>query len=264
MGHDVLNYVFRNLDDILIGRIAGPTLLGFYNRAYQIATLPIKLINTPLSNVSISGLSLLQNDRAAYRHYYLMSVHYIAFTTMPVFAVLIFFAPQIITLLLGDQWLEAGSFFRILAIGAFYQPITNTTGWLFISSGRTREMLSWRARTIVVPVVFYLIGAWFGGAKGVAWGHSLSVVMLTAPCVWYAQRGTGIRTWPVFRVTIRPMVASLSAALISLAAYNHFNSLWLSLIVMVPNYLLLSCLLAWNLSPITNINEIVNMYILRK
>ncbi|MBU0994024.1 MAG: lipopolysaccharide biosynthesis protein [Proteobacteria bacterium] len=264
VGHDVLNYIFRNLDDILIGRIAGPTSLGYYNRAYQIATLPLKLINTPLSTVTLSGLSLLQNDPKAYRHYYLMSVHYIAFVTMPVIAMLTFLAPQIITLLLGDQWVEAGEFFRILSIGAFYQPVTNSTGWLFISSGRTREMLTWRIRTIFVPVIFFIAGAWVAGAKGVVWGHTLSVIILTIPCIWFAQRGTGIGTWSILKSTGIPMIASLGAAMMSWITYNHLRSLSLSMVIVIPVYLALCCMMARNFSPITNIYEIVNTYIIRK
>ncbi|MFZ3301299.1 MAG: oligosaccharide flippase family protein, partial [Microgenomates group bacterium] len=40
-GAGVFNYLFQNLDDILVGRVLGTTSLGIYQQAYKISTLPV-------------------------------------------------------------------------------------------------------------------------------------------------------------------------------------------------------------------------------
>src|SRR5207302_1799315 len=59
-GFTVLNYLTRNFDNILIGRVLGSAPLGIYSRAYALLMLPGQ-VNMPLAMVLLPGLSRLQN-----------------------------------------------------------------------------------------------------------------------------------------------------------------------------------------------------------
>ncbi|MBM4496695.1 oligosaccharide flippase family protein [Rhodococcus hoagii] len=50
--HSLINYLSRNIDTIVIGRRFGTESLGFYNRAYQLLTLPLNQINGPATKVA--------------------------------------------------------------------------------------------------------------------------------------------------------------------------------------------------------------------
>lgn len=48
-GFNIVNYFSRNLDNILIGRFLGSSILGVYSKAYQLLMLPISNIRQPLT-----------------------------------------------------------------------------------------------------------------------------------------------------------------------------------------------------------------------
>jgi len=41
---------------------------------------------------------------------------------------------------LGPQWSATSRIFLVLGFTGLFQPIANTTGWLFLTQGRSRDM----------------------------------------------------------------------------------------------------------------------------
>lgn len=263
-GHDFLNHSFRNLDKILIGRVSGSITLGLYSKAYTLILLPISQLCAPVAAVAIPTLSRLQKGSAEYKQLYLRAVYFISFLTMPIYMFLFIYTEEIIRLVLGDQWLGATHFFRILCIGAIYQPIASTTGWLFISSGRTNKMFRWRVSTIWLSVSLYIVGMWLMGAEGVAYGNTISVLVLIIPCVWYAQRGTNIGTLNVFKVTLRPLFSGILAGICSMLVCGRFSNLFVSFLSMAIFYLCFTCILALSFAPIKDIYNVTQYHLFRK
>jgi O-antigen/teichoic acid export membrane protein len=261
IGHDLLNYIFRNLDHIIIGRFSGSFALGLYSKCQQILLFPVKNINVPIGSVSIPALSRLQKNLTDYKDFYLTTIYYISLLTMPIFMFLFVFAEPVIMLVLGDQWGAAIPFFRILCVAALFQPVTNTTGWLFVSSGRTDRMLKWRLSTIWLSVTLYVLGALIYGAKGVAYGYTISVLILTVPCIWYAQKTTNIGTMNIFKRTLRPIFSALSANGFAFLVYLKTENIIAAFFMVAILYPVLNCVFAGSLSPIKDIVAIINRYI---
>ena len=65
----------------------------------------------------------------------------IAFLTMPSVAVMIVTSDWLVRIVLGPKWAGVATILQILGAVALIQPIANTTGWLFITQGRTDELL---------------------------------------------------------------------------------------------------------------------------
>jgi PST family polysaccharide transporter len=209
-GFNIINYFARNIDNFLIGRYFGAQQLALYSKAYALLLLPISQINTPISNVLIPALSRLQSEPDRFRRAYLKAISTIGFFTMPVAAFLLLNSKEVILLVLGQQWIGAAKIFQVLAIASFLQPIANTTGWLFISMGRTRDMLKWRLATCWFGPIAYAIGLYFYGTIGVAYGHVFASLVLTIPVIWYAQKGTGIGTLRILKAILQPFVLAFT------------------------------------------------------
>ena len=54
-GVNVINYLFRNSDNVLVGWYWGAGALGFYQKAYSLLMLPISQVNAPLGGVAVLG-----------------------------------------------------------------------------------------------------------------------------------------------------------------------------------------------------------------
>jgi O-antigen/teichoic acid export membrane protein len=142
-GFNIVNYFARNLDNALIGWRWGAESLGFYSRSYSLFTLPLSQINGPLAQVAIAGLSRAQENPTRFAAYYEKAAVLSMSLTTPLAAFTIVAAPEILAVVLGPQWTDCVPIFRWLGLGGLFQPLCNSTGWIYISSGRSDRMFRW-------------------------------------------------------------------------------------------------------------------------
>ncbi len=220
-GFSTINFFSRNLDNLLIGRVWGAQQLGIYSRAYQLMMLPIDQINEPISSVAIPSLSRLTDSDEAYRRAYLRMLEKIALLTMPAVALMIVTSDWIVAIVLGPQWRAVAILLIILGIAGLIQPIANTTGWLFITQGRTKEMF--RLSMFFGPVTIASIVAglpW--GAVGVAASYVTAQLILVNILYWYVGRRGPVRTMDFYRA-IAPFAAASLSALAACIALRHWQ-----------------------------------------
>lgn len=237
-GFNVINFFARNMDRILIGRFVGAAPLGLYVKAYDLMTLPLRQINSPISNVAIPALSRLQHDHAAYGRYYYNTMNLLAYVTGPLIVTLAAFSHEVITLVLGSQWEASVPIFSILAFAALFQPVANACGWVFVSSGQTRRMLQWGIISSVCICLAFAAGIpW--GIMGVAVSYAVSINVLRIFGFLYAFKHTPLRFWALCVRVWRPYVYSMSIYLVvrgfkgMLPQFKMYETVALSLVVIL-------------------------------
>ncbi|HMF52547.1 MAG TPA: lipopolysaccharide biosynthesis protein, partial [Candidatus Saccharimonadales bacterium] len=182
-GFNIVNYLSRNCDNILIGRFQGGDQLGLYDRAYRLLLFPITQLHGPIGQVLVPLLSRLQADPNKYRSTYTEAVSLIMIAAQPGILFAIICAPQLFELLLGDQWIPAAPIFQWLGVAALHQVMTSTTGWLFLSQGRGSDLFKLGAYGAVVTVASFIIGLpW--GAAGVAASYAVVNYVVLLPLIW--------------------------------------------------------------------------------
>src|SRR3546814_16295601 len=82
-GFNILNFISRNADNVLIGRFTSATQLGYYDRAYKLLLFPLSQINNPVGRVLIPILSRLVAQPERYRQAYLRAVGQLLLFTIP-------------------------------------------------------------------------------------------------------------------------------------------------------------------------------------
>jgi PST family polysaccharide transporter len=268
-GFSVVNYFARNLDNMLIGRFWGAEQLGLYARAYQLLLLPIDQINTPITSVAVPALSRLKDEPERYRSAYLRLLEKVALLTMPLMAFMIASSEQLIRIVLGEKWLGVSRIFALLGIAGLVQPIANTTGWLFVTQGRTAEMFKWGLIGSTI-IMFAIIGGLSWGAVGVAASYSLTITIVVVPLLlWYVTRTGPVRMMD-FYTTLAPIaiasVGSLAIVLIvkrSLAIQNSLVSVALNLLITIATTLGIMVLLPRGRRTLIDLKE-TTMIVFRK
>jgi PST family polysaccharide transporter len=212
-GFQIVNYLSRNVDNLLIGRYYGAFQLGIYSKAYSLLLLPLNQIALPFSSVAVPALSRLNEDPERYRAAYLRMLQMVCFLSMPIAAFTVGAADWVVRLVLGPQWDAAAHVFRLLGIFALVQPVYSTIGWLFVSQGRARAQLSSGVIGSTGSVLAIVAGLpW--GAVGVAASFSIFSALVRTPyTIWVVGREGPVRARHLYS-TAAPF---LSAALISLA-----------------------------------------------
>jgi PST family polysaccharide transporter len=155
---------------------------------------------------------------------------------------------EIIFVVLGDQWSGAGRIFKVLAFAAFFQPLLNTTGWIYISLGQTDRMMKWSLVTVPACIAVFFIGLpW--GAYGVAVSYTLYYLFMVLPNFMYAIKESPIRLVDVLKSVWRPLTISLFiyiASIYSKHILNGFSQIYiLALSVMISAIVFIVSILAW-------------------
>ena len=207
-GFNVINYFSRNLDNVLIGRIAGSFTLGLYNTAYQLLMVPITNLRIPLNQVAMPSLSRLQNEPLKYRNYYIKYTSILAFVSMPVVAFMFVCSDQLINLVLGHKWAGASILFKILSFAALIQPVASSRGLVMISTGETRRYFYWGIANASLTCLSFILGIpW--GVKGIAISYVISNYIILYPSLHYAFYNTPIKPKDFFQSIYKALVSSL-------------------------------------------------------
>ena len=209
-GFNVINYFSRRGDDILIGRFVGAGALGLYQKAYQLLLFPLRQLNTPLTSVMIPTLSRTVQEPEKHRRIFTRTVEAISILTMPMVAFMMMTSDWLVLLVLGPKWTAAAELFALLGIVGLVQPVSNATGWLFISQDRSREKLQWGGIGGTLVVLSFVAGLpW--GAVGVAASYGISGLVLRVPLLfWMVGRRGPVRTRDLYRLLLLPGIATVS------------------------------------------------------
>lgn len=207
-GFSIVNFLARNLDNVLIAKVWGAQQVGLYDRAYKLMMFPLQNINTPLAKVILPVLSKLQDEPARYRKAFVLCLRAIGVATVPGIAAATFTSAELVPLLLGDKWAAAAPVFFWLGLSGLLQPLTNTTGWLFLSRGEGGRMFKWGLFISVTTIVAVVIGLHWGPV-GVAIAYCLNDYLIRTPSSFYlSTRDNPVRTSDFYATLIPLMLAS--------------------------------------------------------
>jgi len=184
----LVNQLASNADKLLLGWMWGPAPVGLYERAQKLVRVALHNLNTPLFGVAVPALSRLKDEPETYRRAYLGVVGKLSMLTTPVAAVLVACPDWVVALLFGQAWLAAAPLLGWFAVITLYAPVSITMNWLFISQGRTAEMLHAGLANAALTLLALACGLPFG-VEGVAAASVVGGVALRVPLMlWLAGR----------------------------------------------------------------------------
>ena len=222
-GFNSLNYWARNLDNLLLGKFASPTSLGYYVRAYSFMMLPVGQMGNVLERVLFPTLTRLRDDRQRMGRAWLRAISTAIALTLPITVGLTTMAPAFIDVALGRRWLPMTTVLEILTASAIPQLIGATTGGLFRAAGQTDLLFRISMRTVPISIVAILAGLpW--GAVGVSvallvksW---ISLRIVLVPCLRICQ----LRVRDLIYSLRGPIAASASMAGVALVTRSYLSS----------------------------------------
>lgn len=248
IGHTIAriaNYVSTQADKFIVGRWLGVYQLGIYSRAYYFIGTASAIVEAVVGRVLFVAMAQLQHDRERLASAYLRSISLISGILCPVAAVSIVIAPELIKVLLGEQWNEVVNPFRILAVGMLFGALCEISNYLVMAKGAV-YLLGWMQMLYAAAVI---VGAWLGllwGVSGVASGVIVAMMMSTLVVITVCLRLTGL-VWHVILPAFAPAV--ISGSVLGLWAWVIYRILKQ---FSLPSILILSvtgltCLFMWPL-----------------
>ena len=171
-GFNVVNYLARNTDKLLIGRFLGSEALGLYALAYKLMMLAVENISWVVGKVMFPAFAKIQQDLDHVRRIYVRMVKSVALLTFPLMGWLFVLAPEIVRVLFGPQWLATIVLIRIFCLCGMAQSLTTLGGTIYMSRGRPDIQWKMSVMNFILVAVSIALGL-RGGIAAVTWAYSL-------------------------------------------------------------------------------------------
>jgi O-antigen/teichoic acid export membrane protein len=169
-GERALNFFAGRVDQIVIARVLGATVLGYYTLAFSLVIAPIVMINGVVTRVAFPVFSMIQLDVLRLNRAYPRLIRVLNHVNAPLLAGIAVTAPVLVPLLYGAKWVPAIILIQILAAVAWFRSIGNPTGSLLLATGRAQLSFLWTLLLFITTPVGVILGVRWGGAPGAALG----------------------------------------------------------------------------------------------
>jgi lipopolysaccharide exporter len=154
---NIVNWLLTNVDRLLIGRMLNAQAVGLYSVAYNLASIPNTLLIGALQPTFLATGARLQHDHRQLAKAWLTMLASIVVLVTPVSVVMALLAGDLVQLLYGPAWQDAG---WVMAVLFFCVP-------------------AWACWGLSTPVL------WNTGRKHMEVLLQLPVLVVAAPVWWY-------------------------------------------------------------------------------
>lgn len=177
-------------DNFVVGHTLGAKDLGYYTRAYDFIRMPSFIFEAVVGKVLFPSFSRIQDDRERLGDALRRVMFVNALVLLPMSAVVVVMAPEVIRLLVGPGWDSAVLPLQILAVTIL--PRTNQ------KIGAIITQAAGRANAIALAYIVYMVIVVGGAAITIRWGvpgvavtTSLAIVVVFAQSTFLAMQVTG-------------------------------------------------------------------------
>lgn len=162
MAVGLIDTIYNNLYQIIIGKIFSAASLGFYTRAQHFSELPSSNITGILQRVTYPVLCNIQDDNERLRDNYRKLLRVSAFVVFPVMCLMAGLAHPLVQLLIGDKWDYAATLLIPICFFMMWYPIHAINLNLLQVKGRSDLFLKLEIIKKVIIVSVLILSIPFG------------------------------------------------------------------------------------------------------
>lgn len=200
-GAQLLNYVSRNADAMLVGRFLGAQALGWYSMAYKLMLFPLHNLALVVARATFPQLSRHQADPERVAQGYFRSVRLISLLTFPLMSGLFVLREPFVETVLGVAWMPVADLLAWLCPVGLVQSITTTMGMVYMVTGRTKTMFRWGVFSTAATLAGMAIGIG-DGYLGVARCYAVVNALLFLPTCYFALSQIGVSVWRLLKALL--------------------------------------------------------------
>jgi PST family polysaccharide transporter len=216
----MVNYLTRNTDKWVIGRVLGASELGIYMIAYQIMLLPVQLLAGVVNRALFPLFSRLQGKNDALASAYCTTTCAVALVSAPLMLGLFVIRETVVQTLLGESWTAVAELLIWLAPIGLLQSVGATVGSVYLATGRTDLMFRWGLVGSFVISAAFVVGIHWG-LQGLLIAYALALTGLFIPSLSIPLRLIGLPVGRALAGTIPILIAATCMATL-LAILDHY------------------------------------------
>jgi O-antigen/teichoic acid export membrane protein len=237
---------------LAISRALGLPVLGAYQMAWRIVSMPIQELGGAAAQVTLPAYSRLWHEPRRVAAAFERVLRIVALLLVPSCAWLAASHDVLVAVLLGPRWSAVGPLLPLLALAALARCLTTIVVPLMRAASETWKeavvaALELTAVTVLLPV---LLGS--DGARGAALAVALAALSSTTAAFVLGMRGLGVGLRTLLRGVGGPLAAAIPIPLVGtlvLGAAPGWFALIGSLLGCAVAFLAVTAMLDWLVAP---------------
>ncbi|TSD67726.1 lipopolysaccharide biosynthesis protein [Inquilinus sp. KBS0705] len=219
-GSNILNYLYNNLDYLLIGKLLGVSALGTYTLAFVLTDTFRGRLMTVINSVMYPIYGKRQNDIHSLKRYYLKVI---LFNCLFIFPIMIYFAVEgeaFIVHVFGAKWFDTVAPLKILSVSVMLHILVSGNTALLRGLGRPGLEMKQQIWKALIFLPSLAIGIYYYGVVGAAWAILLNkfIIVLFAQYTFNYLIPVKISLTEFIGAIMAPLVAAVTALIVTLAA----------------------------------------------
>lgn len=186
-GISIFDYLNKNLDDLIIGKLLSTELLGVYRNAYSLSHSATAEVGISVIHATFPIYAKLQTEKERLKKAFLRTMIGFGFILFIPTIGLIVLPELAVTIAFGEKWLLAATILPMLALAGYVQGVIDSASTLLTVTRKYRGIIvSYAVSTTVMVVGLLTLVPWLG-FKGT--GLSILLARCTAfPIYWWNIR----------------------------------------------------------------------------
>ncbi|WP_162419558.1 lipopolysaccharide biosynthesis protein [Cyclobacterium roseum] len=209
----VFSNITYNIDNLIIGKMLGASLLGSYTLAFSFTENFRQMISGILNKVMYPVFGKNQDDKIKLESYFLKIIHFNSLIIYPLMTFLLLFADEIIIGFFGIKWQATVVPLQILSVAIMVHSVVNSFTSLIRGLGKPKlEMKIIVSLTLLVLIPGLSIGIYYFGIEGAAYAILLNKVALATIGLIVLKREINLNPKEVF-YAIKSALIGISLAI---------------------------------------------------
>ncbi|MDV5390973.1 lipopolysaccharide biosynthesis protein [Shewanella xiamenensis] len=226
----LLDVIYNNLYQIIIGKKFSPAVVGQFTQANQLASVPASTLTGIIQRVTFPLFSQLQDDPDKMANAYRQTLKLSALVIFPLIVALGLIAKPLFTSLLGEQWQGAAALLSVLCLGYMLYPIHSINLNLLQVTGRSDLFLKLEVMKKVIGVTVLLLSIPYG-VLAMCLGFTLTSYLALLLNTYYTAKLTHLSQWQQCKDILPIWLAVIFAAAVGYGAGLYFLQSWLQIAV---------------------------------
>lgn len=172
----IFNFIAKEGDKIVVGRILGAGYLGIYQIGYNLSTLPISEVSDVANRVIFPVYAKIAQDRERLFRAFKKTALTVTLVSTSLGLVLFVLPKEIFVLVLGEQWAHVAAIIKILAIYGILRAIAGIPSTLFLSLGKQNYVASMTFFRFLILLITIIPFTFYWGLIGASYSALLSVI----------------------------------------------------------------------------------------
>lgn len=158
----LIENVYQNLRQLVIGKMYTSADLAYYNRGKQFPQLIISNVNVAIDSVLLPAMSGVQEQRDRVKNMTRRSMKTSMFIIAPIMIGLYVVAPSLVSILLTDKWLPCVPYMQVFCIAFMFLPVSTANLNAINAIGRSDIYLKLEIFKKIVGIVLLLVSMKMG------------------------------------------------------------------------------------------------------